>query len=79
MPSINNADFASTHRALTQALAGTDLPLLLGITNYRVDEEERLVRQLLARRPEAVVLTGGHNNDETRHLLGAIDVPVIEL
>ncbi len=79
LPSINNANFASTHRALTQALARTDLQLLLGITNYRVDEEERLVRQLLARRPEAVVLTGGHHTDETRRLLTAIDVPVIEL
>ena len=41
LPSINNANFASTHRALTRTLAGTDLQLLLGITNYRVEEEER--------------------------------------
>lgn len=79
LPSINNANFASTHRALTQALAGTDLQLLLGITNYRVDEEERHVRQLLARRPEAIVLTGGHHTEATRKLLSAMDVPVVEI
>ncbi|WP_439523742.1 LacI family DNA-binding transcriptional regulator [Marivita sp.] len=79
LPSINNANFASTHRALTQSLVGTDLQLLLGITNYRVEEEERLMRQLLARRPEAVVLTGGHHNAATRKLLVSINVPVIEI
>lgn len=79
LPSINNANFASTHRALTRALVATDLQLLLGITNYRIDEEERLLRQLLARRPEALVLTGGHHTDATRKLLTAIDVPVFEI
>jgi LacI family gluconate utilization system Gnt-I transcriptional repressor len=64
---------------LTQALAETDLQLLLGITNYRVDEEERHVRQLLARRPEAIVLTGGHHTEATRKLLSAMDVPVVEI
>jgi LacI family gluconate utilization system Gnt-I transcriptional repressor len=79
LPSINNANFAATHRALTGALTGTELQLLLGITNYRVEEEERLARQLLARRPEAVVLTGGHHSDPTRRLLAAADVPVLEI
>ena len=79
LPSINNANFASTHRALTRTLAGTDLQLLLGITNYRVEEEERLVRQLLARRPEALVLTGGHHTEEARRILKTIDIPILEM
>lgn len=79
LPSINNANFAATHRALSRALAGADLQLLLGITDYRVEEEERLVRQLLARRPEAIVLTGGNHTDATRKLLAAMNVPVVEI
>ncbi len=79
LPSINNANFASTHRALTKALSGTELQLLLGITNYSVDQEERHVRQLLARRPEAIVLTGGHHTEATRRMLSAMDVPAIEI
>ena len=79
LPSINNANFAATHRALTRAMAETDLQLLLGITNYRLEEEERLVRQLLARRPEALVLTGGNHTDVTRKLLTAVDVPILEI
>lgn len=79
LPSINNANFAATHRALTRALSQSDLQILLGVTGYSLAEEERLVRQLLARRPEAMVLTGGTHTEATRRLLEAIDMPLIEI
>lgn len=79
LPSINNANFAATHQALTEALAGSELQLLLGITNYRLEEEERLIRQLLARRPEAIILTGGHHSEAARKLLAAVQIPVLEI
>lgn len=79
LPSINNANFADTHRGLTHALSGTALELLLGSTDYRIEEEEHLVRQLLARRPEAVVMTGGSHTDVTRHLLQTAKIPVLEI
>jgi len=79
LPSINNANFATTHRALTTTLDSTPLQLLLGITGYSLREEERLIRQLLARRPEAVVLTGGTHSEQTRDLLQSSDIPVIEI
>lgn len=79
LPSINNANFATTHKALTQSLAQSDLQLLLGITNYEVTQEERILRQLLARRPDAVIVTGGTHTVETRNLLEAISVPVFEI
>lgn len=79
LPSINNANFAATHKAMTNALTETDLQLLLGITNYDADQEEKMVRQLLARRPDAVILTGGTHTDETRRLLETVSVPVFEM
>jgi len=79
LPSINNANFATTHKALTQSLADTDLQLLLGITNYDIDQEERILGQLLARRPDAVIVTGGTHTDQTRRLLGSIAIPVFEI
>lgn len=79
LPSINNANFATTHKALTGSLADTDLQMLLGITNYDIQQEERMVRQLLARRPDAIILTGGTHTDETRRLLETIDLPVFEI
>ena len=78
IPSINNANFADTVRGLTEGLAGANLQLLLGYTDYDAAEEERLVEQFLRRRPEAVVVTGGSHTERCRRLLENVDVPVIE-
>ena len=79
LPSLNNANFAETYRALSSAMADGDLQILLGATNYRIEREEVLVRQLLARNPEALVLTGGFHTDATRALIKARGVPVVEM
>lgn len=79
LPSINNANFAETFRSLSNGISETGLQLLLGATNYRVEKEEELVRQLLARNPEALVLTGGHHTEATRALLKGRGLRVIEM
>ena len=79
LPSVNNANFAETFRALSNGLDAVGLQLLLGSTNYSVEKEEQLVRQLLARNPEALVLTGGYHTDATRDLVQAAGLPVVEM
>ncbi|WP_374802912.1 LacI family DNA-binding transcriptional regulator [Paracoccus zhouxuedongae] len=78
IPSINNANFADTVRGLSDGLKARGLQILLGSTDYDIAEEERLVEQLLRRRPEAIVVTGGRHTDRTRHLLDKAAIPVIE-
>jgi len=79
LPSVNNANFAETYRALSNALADSGMQILLGATNYRIEREETLVPQLLSRNPEALVLTGGYHTDATRDLIRARGLPVIEI
>ena len=62
----------------TSAVEGAGLQLLLGYSDYRIDTEERLVRSLLARRPEGVILTGGSHTAQTRAMLLAGGIPVVE-
>ncbi|MFK7750981.1 MAG: substrate-binding domain-containing protein [Sedimentitalea sp.] len=78
VPSLNNANFADTVTAMTARLAENDLQVLLGYTNYNITGEEKLVEQLLRRRPDALVLTGGRHSDQTRRVLTQSDIPVIE-
>lgn len=78
IPSINNANFADTVGGLSDHLATKGLQVILGYTNYNIEEEERLVEQLLRRRPEAMVVTGGRHTDRTRRLLINAGIPVIE-
>ena len=79
LPSIDNANFADTFQALTDGLEGLGLQVLLGSTHYSLEREEGLVRQMLMRNPEALVLTGGAHTDGTRALVNAAAVPVIEM
>lgn len=78
IPSINNANFADTVGALTEGLKDRGLQILLGYTNYDIEEEGRLIEQLLRRKPLAVVVTGGRHTPRARRLLENAGVPVIE-
>lgn len=79
IPSINNANFADTVRGLSEGLKAHGLQPLLGYTDYDLDEEEALVEQLLRRRPEAIVVTGGHHTPRCRRLLEGAGIPVVEI
>ena len=79
LPSINNANFAETFLAVSNGMDAAGLQMLLGSTNYRVEKEEQLVRQLLARKPEALILTGGHHTEATRDIIQAAGIPIIEM
>ena len=78
IPSLNNANFAETVRGLSRGLHEASLEVLLGYSNYDIEEEERLIEQLLRRRPEAIVVTGGRHTDKARRLLKNSGIPVIE-
>lgn len=78
IPSINNANFADTVRGLSDGLKAQGLQILLGTTDYDMAEEERLIEQLLRRRPEAIVVTGGRHTPRARRMLENAGIPVIE-
>ncbi|MEM7463069.1 MAG: LacI family DNA-binding transcriptional regulator, partial [Pseudomonadota bacterium] len=78
IPSINNANFADTVRGITDGLRGTNLQILLGYSDYQIEEEERLIAQFLSRRPEAIVITGGTHTPRCRKMLENSGIPVIE-
>lgn len=78
IPSLNNSNFSETAQGLTAAVEGSGLQLLLGYSDYRVENEERLVKAMLMRRPEGVILTGGSHTEATQAMLRAAGVPVVE-
>lgn len=78
VPSINNSNFSDTARGITDALEGTGLQLLLGYTDYSVEQEEKLVESMLRRRPEGIILTGGRHTARARKMLVAAGIPVVE-
>lgn len=79
VPSLASSNFSDTVRGLAATLEPHGLQLLLGDTDYRLDQEERLVRSMLRHQPRCIALTGGQHTDATRTLLQRAGVPVVEM
>lgn len=79
LPTLTNANFAAVAHGLTDALREADFHLLIAYTDYDMAEEERQLRNLLARRPEAIVLTGAVHRRTASRMLVAADIPVVEI
>lgn len=79
LPTLTNANFSAVAHGLTEALRPADYHLLIAYTDYSLAEEEQQLRNLLARRPEAIVLTGAIHRREAARMLLAADIPVIEI
>jgi LacI family gluconate utilization system Gnt-I transcriptional repressor len=79
VPSIRNAFFAETVSAIQSELAAEGFQVLLGHSEYGEDQEEALVRTALSWAPAAIVLTGLSHSSNTRKLVEASGVPVVEM
>lgn len=79
LPTLTNSNFGDTAHGLAEVLKADGTQLLIGYTLYQVMEEERLVRALLPRRPEAIVIAGSVHTATTRTLLDRAGIPVVEI
>jgi len=79
IPSINNSNFSDTARAITEVLEPAGIQLLLGYTDYSIENEERLLEAMLRRRPEGMILTGGRHTERSRKILEQAGIPIIEI
>jgi LacI family gluconate utilization system Gnt-I transcriptional repressor len=78
IPALNNSNFSDTAQGLTSAVQASGMQVLMGYTNYDVPTEEQLIRAMLMRRPEGIVVTGGSHTPMARKLLQSSGVPVVE-
>lgn len=78
VPTIANSIFSDTIDGLAQTLARHRYQLLLGQTQYRLDEEAALVDAFLGRRVDGLVLTGIMHARGVRSRLRRAGIPVIE-
>jgi len=78
VPTIDNSIFAATVQGLTDAVATAGLQLLLGDFRYSDEGERSLVRALVGRQPEALVVVGVVRDAALRDMLLRLAIPVIE-
>ena len=78
VPGIATSIFNETIEAMTRELAAAGYLVVLGFLSEDADEMERTITQLLARRPDGLILTSAESSILVRRRLKASQVTVIE-
>ncbi|MGV3490065.1 MAG: LacI family DNA-binding transcriptional regulator [Devosia sp.] len=78
LPTLTNSNFADMAAGLTEALAEHGYRPLIGYSNYGTAQEEELIRTMLARRPDAMVLVGAVHSKAATIMLHTSGIPIVE-
>lgn len=79
VPQINNSMFVDTIQAISDELSKNDYHMLLSVTGYAKETECDVIRALLSRKPDGIVITGIHHSPEAKRLLLNSQIPVMEI
>jgi LacI family transcriptional regulator, gluconate utilization system Gnt-I transcriptional repressor len=79
IPSLSNIVFPEILQGINAGLAGTDRQSVISVTDYDLDREEVVVRNLLAWQPAAVLIAGSTHTDATRRMLDQSGIRIVEL
>ncbi|WP_425072109.1 LacI family DNA-binding transcriptional regulator [Sagittula sp. S175] len=79
LPTLENRVFSEVLGGVTEVLGRHGLQPVFGVTEYDLEREEELVRDLLAWRPRGVILPGLEHTEATRAALRASGVRVAEV
>jgi LacI family gluconate utilization system Gnt-I transcriptional repressor len=79
VPTIGNSIFASTVEGLSAELEPRGYAIILAQSGYDTAREERVLMELLSRRPEALAIVGAPATDAAAALLRRAAIPVVEL
>lgn len=78
VPTLGNSIFTEVLQGMNEVLRPANYQLILGNSNYSLDEEEALVRAFLARQVDGIMLTGSNHSPWVRAMLKGDSVPVVE-
>lgn len=79
VPLLSNNLFVDLLEAVHRTLQPAGYQILIGVTHYRPEEEESLLRSYLAQRPAGLLLTGFDRTEAARKLIEASHVPTVYL
>ena len=78
VPTLTGPLFGEMVQALTDALELRGFQVMVGQVGYARSREDALLRAIVGRRPDGIVLTGVMHSPEGRRLLMASGIPVVE-
>lgn len=78
VPTLQFSVFADTLQGLNDVARDGGYDLLVANSSYRSDIEEQLIKTLLGRRPDGLVLTGLTHSKAARSYLQSAGIPIVE-
>ncbi len=79
VPTIASPMFHEPVQSFTDAMGRAGYHVMLALSGYGEADEATLVRAVLARRPDGLLLTGAHRTPEVQRLLASAHIPVVEM
>jgi LacI family gluconate utilization system Gnt-I transcriptional repressor len=79
IPLLSNALFVELVESVQRTLLPAGFQTLIGITHYRAEEEEQLLRSYLSHRPAGLLVTGFDRSEAARRLIADSGVPCVHL
>ena len=78
IPEMANTLFARTVQSFCDVMSDAGYQVLFGLSGYPDSQEEDLLTAILARRPDALCLTGLERSPDMRRKLIAAGIPIVE-
>jgi LacI family gluconate utilization system Gnt-I transcriptional repressor len=79
VPTIASPMFSQPIQSFTDTLAAAGYHVMLSLSGYEEAGEDALIRAVLARRPDGLLLTGAARSPGVRRLLAGAHIPIVEI
>ena len=79
IPSLSNMVFPEVMTGISEVLDETPLQPVVGVTNYLPEREEKVLYEMLSWRPSGVIIAGIEHSDNSKAMLRAAAIPVVEI
>jgi LacI family gluconate utilization system Gnt-I transcriptional repressor len=79
IPSLGNMVFPEVLSGISEALEGTALQPVVGVTNYLPEKEEKVLFEMLSWRPSGVIIAGLEHSEASEAMLRQAGIPVVEI
>jgi LacI family transcriptional regulator len=77
IPTVINSIYAAFTLAIQQSLRAADYSLVLGVSDFDPAEESRVIRRLVERRVDGLILTGGERDPASYRLIERHGIPTV--
>ncbi|MGE3873389.1 MAG: LacI family DNA-binding transcriptional regulator [Parvibaculaceae bacterium] len=77
IPTITNSIYAASTQAIQRVAQRESYGVLLGVSEFSPDEERRMIRHLVERRVDGLILTGGGRDPASYRLIERHGIPCV--